>query len=335
MAVLKNFPIVSQLTNVTSDGRPSENAPYDCVAASIGASILWYQGKTQWDKDINPDLLKDKAYGESWKNAGTAASAYVDFCKSIGFKLYAINGNPGQLVTEAHKQLAQGHPVIFTEPDPYVSSSLGWSHVCVFYADGAGELTSMDPYIAKSITKSDQEWLNLLLFNQIWILEKEDEVISIDLTTPGISNYFEAVPGNDSQWKCKQTGKIIQYAILNYYRNNGTVPLCGFSSLGLPVSNEIPLQGVAGAVKQHFERGVLFYDPNHSLDNPLGAKNVYPAHLYGGQGEDPRIAPLKQQLADLQTQLAAQPTVDPAPLNAIKHVQPLIDQAQQALAPFK
>jgi hypothetical protein len=333
MAVLSKFPIVSQLTDTTSDGRPSENKQYDCVAASIGAGILYYQGKTQWDKDINPDRLKDAAYGENWRNQGTAATAYVDFCKSIGFKLYPFNGNPGQLVTEAHKQLAQGHPVIFTEPDPYVSSSLGWSHVCVFYADKPGELTSMDPYIAKSITKSDQEWLNLLLFNQIWIVEQEDEMISIDLNTPGIGNYFEAVPGNANQWRCKQNGKIIQFGILDYYRNNGCIPLCGFSSLGLPVSGEIPLQG--GTAKQHFERGVLVYDPSHSIDNPFGAKNVYPAHLYGGVGQDPRVTEQQAQIDQLKQQLAAQPQADPAPLNAIKQVQPLIDQAQTILAPFK
>jgi hypothetical protein len=330
MALLKNFPIVSQLSNVTSDSMPPEDAQFSCVAASIGAGILWYQGKTQWDHEINPDRLKDIAVGQGYVG-GTAASAYVDFCKQLGFKLSPFNGIPGQLVSEIHRQLAMEHPVVVTVPDVYVPSSYGWSHVLCAYGDGSGTITCLDPYIAKPLTKSDQEWLNLLLFNQIWILE-EDEVISIDLTTPGISNYFTLV--NSDQWQCKQNGKIIHGAILDYYRNNGCMPLCGFSSLGLPVSNEIALDA-NGNVKQHFERGVLLYNPSHSLDNPLGAKNVYPAHLYGGPGEDPRLAPLKQQVADLQAKLAAQPAVDPAPLNAIKQVQPLIDQAQQALASFK
>lgn len=319
MAVLKNFPIVSQLTETTSDGRPSENKQYDCVAASIGAAILYYQGKTQWDKDINPDRLKDAAYGETLRNSSTAAFKYVDFCKSIGFKLYAIGGNPGQLVTEAHKQLEQGHPVIFTEPDPYVSSSLGWSHVCVFYADSAGELTSMDPYIAKSITKSDQEWLNLLLFNQLWILEKEDEVVTIDIHNPAVAARFEEL--NPHQWRDKKTGKIVQYAMLSNYKQEGNSGNCGLDELGGVLSNELPLQGYpARSVKQYFEFGCRGWNS--------ATGKVFPLALYGGPGEDPRVAEKQAQIDQLKQEIAAQPQPDPAPLNAIKQIQTLV-------APFK
>lgn len=313
MAVLKGFPIVSQLTEITSDGRPSENKVQDCVAASFGAAILYYQGKTQWDHEINPDRLKDAAYGEAWRNDGTAAFKYIPFCKSLGYKLYPIDGNPGHLVTEAHKQLAQGHPVVFTEPDPYVSSALGWSHVCVFYADKPGELTSMDPYIAKSITKSDQEWLNLLLFNQIWIVERIEDVVTIDLNTPGIGGYFTLVNGD--QWQCKQTGKIIHGAILAEYCRHGNAALCGLTFLGLPLSNEIPLPGVAEARKQHFERGVLIYDPAHKIDHPPGAGIVYAAQLYnGGPGMDPEYVKLlaSPPVADASAQQALQAQLDAA-----------------------
>src|SRR5215469_4875173 len=172
MSQLQGFPLVSQLTPITSDGRPSENAQFDCVPASIGAGILWYEHKSQWDSSINPDLLKDQAYGEALQNSGTAAIAYVPVVAKMGYTLSAIDGDPALLVQQAHEQLALQHPIIFTEPDPYVPSSYGWSHVCVFYADAPGELTALDPYIAKAVTRSDAEWQQMLLFNQIWILER-------------------------------------------------------------------------------------------------------------------------------------------------------------------
>lgn len=173
MSVLEGFPLVSQLTTMTSDGKPSENSQFDCVPASIGAALLWYLGKHQWDAEINPDKMKDQAYGDAY-HGGTAALAYVPFCAALGFRLYAVDSNPADLVAKAHQFLGEGKPVIFTEPDPYVPSSYGWSHVCVFYADAPGELTALDPYIGRPITHSDAEWTNLLLFNELWILDKEE-----------------------------------------------------------------------------------------------------------------------------------------------------------------
>jgi GH24 family phage-related lysozyme (muramidase) len=327
MASLPNFPMVSQLTAITSDGRPSENAQYDCVPASIGAAILWFEGKHQWDASINPDLLKDKAYGEALRNSGTAASAYVPFCQSLGYKLFHIDGSPGTLIQEAHTELALGHPVVFTEPDPYVPASYGWSHVCVFFGEMPGELTCLDPYIGKPITRSDAEWQQMLMFNQIWVVERIEETVIIDLNTPGVSNYFEAVPGNTNQWKCQSNGKIIQFGLLSSYRGWGNSGLCGLTFLGLPQSNEIPLSGVPGAVKQHFERGVLFYDPGHKADNPPGSGAVYAAHLYSGAGQDPRVVELQAQITDLEKQLAANPG------NAT--VQQQLDAANQKLAQVK
>jgi hypothetical protein len=89
----------------------------------------------------------------------------------------------------------------------------------------------------------------------------------------------------------------------------------------LPVSPEIPLD-TSGNTKQHFERAVLFYDQQHVLDKPPGAGMVYLAHLYTGQGQDPKIAGLSAELtieqakvASLQAELAAVPQItgiDPA-----------------------
>jgi hypothetical protein len=305
LSTLLNFPMVSQLTQITSDGRPSENAPYDCVAASIGAAILWYQGKSQWDQDINPDKLKDAAYGENWKNQGTAASAYVAYVASLGYKLYSVNGLVGQLPGLAHEYLAKNLPVIFTERDPYVPASYGWSHVCVWYSDSPGQLTALDPYIGKPITRSDQEWVTELIGNELWIVEEEN--VTIDISNPAVATYYK--PLNDHQWQCIQTGKILQYGVLSAYKTWGNSGLCGLTYLGLVLSNEYAIDPVKypGVVIVFFERGVLIYDPKHLLDNPPGAGSVYAAHLYSGPGQDPRLATAYQQIQQLQAQLAAQP----------------------------
>jgi len=264
-------------------------------------------------------MLLGTAYPEGY-TGGTAAIKLVPICQKLGFKLYPYNGIPGQLVSEAHRQLSLKHPVIFTEPDPYANPSLGWSHVCVFYADAPGFLTAMDPYplpgtsTGHAVYKSDAEWMNRLLFNQIWILERMEEDVPKIITIQEVSSYFVAL--NDHQWQCKSNGKVIQYGILSAYKAYGNGRLCGFSHLGLPESNELPLQGVPGAVKQHFERGVLCYDPDHKIDNPPGWDAVYPMHLYnGGPGQDPFIAQLEAKIATLQ-----KTSVDPALLAAIEKV---------------
>lgn len=282
MAILQNFPLVSQLTSVTSDGRPSEDAQFDCVPASIGAGLLWYEGKSQWDTFINPDLLKDQAYGENWKNEGTAAARYVPVVAKMGYMLSAFNGIPGALVSEAHRQIQAGHPVIFTEPDPYVSASLGWTHVCVFFAEEAGYLMAMDPYIAKAIRRTDHEWTELLQDNQIWILSKNggDDFMPIDIHSSGIADQFIEI---DAQhWRSKQTGKIIQFGLLAEFKTRG------FSAgWGHPVSNEIPLG--PNKVKQFFACCVPCWDN--------GKVSLLP--LYdGGPGSDPALIDLEKQLAD-------------------------------------
>jgi hypothetical protein len=116
----------------------------------------------------------------------------------------------------------------------------------------------------------------------------------IDITTPGVSNYFDAVDAH--HWHCKQTGRVIQFGILEFYKAFGGNALCGLTHLGLPVSPEIPIDA-HGNTMQHFERGVLFYDPQHMLDKPPGAGMVYMAKLYTGPGQDPNLAKLGAQVA--------------------------------------
>ncbi len=178
MATLPGFPLVSQRTTVTSDGRPSEDALYDCVPASIGAVMLWLEGKQQWDATINPDLLKDKAkaYGEGYIGT-TSAAEYVQVAHDMGFSLSSIDmPDSASTVATARMLLKQNEPAIFTELDPYVDTSLDaykdWTHVSVFVGADAGGLTAMDPFIAQLVYKSDVTWASLLRANQVWTVEK-------------------------------------------------------------------------------------------------------------------------------------------------------------------
>src|SRR6266487_4405181 len=134
----------------------------------------------------------------------------------------------------------------------------------------------------------------------------------IDMHTPGVANYFTLQA--DGSWLCLSTGKHIHGGILSFYQRFGDSALCGLTHFGLPKSNEIPIEGHAGVVRQHFERAVLFYDPQHELDRPPGSGTVYLAQLYGGPGQDPRIVPLQQQVNTLTAQLA-QPQTPVVPVD--------------------
>jgi hypothetical protein len=328
MAILQGFPMVSQLTQVTSDGRPSENAQFDCVPAAIGAGLLWFEGKTAWDTEINPDLLKDAVYGEAWKQQGTAASAYVSFCQSRGVRLYAVNVTPAQLVVEAHKHIQQGHPVMFTEPDRYVSSSLGWSHVGVFYSEEAGFLTAMDPYIARPVRRTDSEWTQLLLFNQIWILERSGEDVPKILSIAEVASDFKELDAH--HWQCinpnaPYTGKVIQYALLDNYKTYGNSGLCGRQFLGLPCSNELYIG--KDDVVQFYQFGVQRWKSGKML----GPVDLYAA---GSPGNDPYIAQLEKVIQQMKTQAQTNDPQATQALNVVKQAQPIVNQLQQLFKPF-
>lgn len=304
MSILTKFPMVSQLTSKTSDGKPSENAPFDCVPASIGAAILWYQGKTQWDDTINPDRLKDAAYGEAY-TGGTAAAAYINVCKSLGYNLYPINGNPTELVQKAHELIDTGIPVVFTEPDPYVNPALGWSHVCVWYASGPGNLTALDPYIAAPIQRTDAQWANLVQFNQIWVVETTGGLHMLQLTDP-MGKYFTDAGG--SVWHCPSKNVNLGYGHLAFFRQHEGI-------FGLPLINEVHLSVLPDPVNtiMIYECAIAMYDPAHKFDNRPGSGDVYLVHIDGGIGQQiiakPLLAALqtqidsmKQQITDLQSQ---------------------------------
>ena len=294
MSTLQGFVMVSQLTPISGDGS-SPNQQFDCVPACLCAGSMYLKGITQVNAEWNPDVFLDSAYPEGYQG-GTDARNYIAFCASRGVRLYEITGSPDQLIAETHQCLAKGSPAVLTILDPYVPASYGWTHAVVAFADSAGEITVLDPYIAKGVTHSDSEWSGLFRGNALWAMEAIN--MTIDITNPAVAAYFEQ---QDAQhWLCKNTNKVVQYAILEFYKGYGNAAFCGLTFLGLPVSNEIPLDA-KGNVKQHYERGVVFYDPGHVYDNPPGSGVVYLAHLYSGPGVDPEVAQLQTELSKVTT----------------------------------
>ena len=94
------------------------------------------------------------------------------------------------------------------------------------------------------------------------------------------SGYFSDL-GNDV-WKCSHTGFVVRHDILNFYRHFGGDGLNGLTYLGLPLSNELPIAGHSGVVKQAFERAIVCWDPNHEVDSPPGAGKAYLMHVPQG-----------------------------------------------------
>src|SRR6266704_1933114 len=129
-------------------------------------------------------------------------------------------------------------------------------------------------------------------------------------------------------------GKPVLFTIVDPYMGYGNSLSCGLSHLGLPLSDEITI-APGGIVKQHFERGVLAYDPvPHHIDNPPGWGSVYPMHLYSGPGQDPGIAKLQAIVADLTAanNMQAQKITD---LQQEQVVDPLASQALATVRQIK
>jgi N-acetyl-anhydromuramyl-L-alanine amidase AmpD len=140
-------------------------------------------------------------------------------------------------------------------------------------------------------------------------LNGETTMASIDITTTGVSNYFE---GSGDVWKCKKTGFFIGHGILGFYKKFGGDALCGITYLGLPTSNERAVQGHPGVVEQDFERATARYDTGHALDNPPKSGDVYLIHVE----QNPLVTKALAQVADLQKQIAA--LKQPAPANLVQ-----------------
>lgn len=319
MTTLVNFPMKSQLKTTLSDGSIDVNNQFDCVPECLSAGLEFLTGKP-----YEGGVLKEAVYGRNYQGT-TDAAQYVDYCSLQGVELsYFQAASNTALVNEAHLQLQQGHPVIFSEPDPYCTVEQreveGWTHVCVWYGEAAGELTAMDPFGGFSLSKSDADWASLLRYGQIWIMQKKegDEMpTAISLSDSRVAAYFQQ---DGDMWRCivkgVSYGLVVGNAMLAYYSQEAEGTLRGLTSLGLPLSNEIAIG--QGRTIQFFERGVLVYDPAHSNDNPPGAKDVYRAHLYTGVGQDPRVADLQKQLTALKAAPPVQLAADAATISKMK-----------------
>jgi GH25 family lysozyme M1 (1,4-beta-N-acetylmuramidase) len=127
--------------------------------------------------------------------------------------------------------------------------------------------------------------------------QEEDTVKTIDLSDPTVASHFT---GGPDIWQCKDNKFVIGHGILGFYQKFGGDALCGLTYLGLPTSNELAVTGHPGVVYQRFERGVLAYDGQHTLDSPPASADVYLMHIDEGLGQDPRIALLQAQIDKLQ-----------------------------------
>lgn len=144
-----------------------------------------------------------------------------------------------------------------------------------------------------------------------WLSEED----MIDINSPGVGNYFSETDAH--HWNCKQTGKTLQYGVLDFYKAEN-----GLKRLGLPVSNEVALDANSNT-RQHFERGVVFFDPQHKWDNPPGAGQVYYAHVYSGPAWTAVTSDLTNQIATLTQQLQQAQQNDTA-LQAVKAIIPIV-----------
>lgn len=283
MATLANFPMKNQRTSPLADGSRDPNDDFDCVPESIAAGLQYLTGLY-----FEGGILKEIAYGAAYQG-GTDAAYFVQICAQHGVQLYPVSGTLPELTDRIHTEIKAGHPCLVTEIDPYVDTSLpqwaGATHVLIMYGEGPNYLMAMDPFIATSLSKSDQTWQGVMAVGQIWIMQNIGvKQVAIALSTPGVRTYYTE-GSNTGAWKCieKNHQYEVHGAILTFYRMLGNAGLCGLTHLGLPLGNEynMNIKGHPEVTQQDFERGKLRYDPQHVTDSPPGAGAVYLAHDEG------------------------------------------------------
>ncbi len=312
MSELHNFPFVNQLTTLTGDGRPSENAQFDCVNTSILAGVMWLLGITHLNAEYNPDAMKDEAYGEGWADQGTDAVAYVSWCARRGVRLYPVEcPDAATAVARAHQYLAQGLPVVFTQQDDYAPLAYRnlWSHVCVWYKDAPGSLTMMDTYGAHAFTYSDSEWMQRLRSTKLWVLEKihsaqEDQPMAT-LQTPHIARYFE--DAGNGRIKRRDKNIVMGQGFTTFFLKYGGI-------FRLPITPEIGVKDHPGVVFMVTEAAIMIYDPDRKLDTAPTEGPCYLMHTDSGPGQrliaQALLAPLEEEVAKLTKQFIAQPNND-------------------------
>lgn len=334
VAILPNFPMKNQLTEKTADGKPPENARFDCVAVSFASAIQFYDGGY-----ISGDELKDAEYGDTYANAGTALWKYVDNATDLARSKYHCtavpfnDSNTNNLVGRVHTWLRQGIPVIATIPSAWgtahpmnVLDQPNFStHVICFYSEEGG-LTAMNPWGGFKQTEPDSWWEGRLCYGQVWAVVREGAPSTM-LQIAQTLGFFTQDSTNDTKWLCPTKKLTVMGAILQFYRSlaGAGMGAGGLSIFGLPVTEELaPDSTYAGRI-QFFEKGVIACDPSFKWDKPAGYATTggvgcYCPHIDTGWVHDNILGPLKTQLATAQSQLTAaqtQVTKDAAQITAL------------------
>lgn len=112
----------------------------------------------------------------------------------------------------------------------------------------------------------------------------------IDLDNPTVASFFERKDAKT--WRSKKTGKTIFGENLTFYRTCGNSALRGLDDLGLPLSEEIPIERLdpdrfghlagKGITVKFYELGVTLFDPDDLVDHRPGGGRVKKAHLFEG-----------------------------------------------------
>ena len=164
---LPGFPLINQLAEGTSDGRPDEDARENCVPASIAAALTYYGHAT------NGDALHDAAYGQGYVGAQSAA-AYVTLLSGWGFDLAPVGGSQAALVATLHREVGLGHPTLVTMPSQWGVAPVdplhptGWTHVGVACGVGPGMVRVMNPWGGFWQDEADAWWQARLCYGQVW-----------------------------------------------------------------------------------------------------------------------------------------------------------------------
>lgn len=253
------------------------------------------------------DQLADNLWQQFGGGQGIGMQQLFDMLHTAGVRYQTVGSDELNLHVDqltpavALQWLRQGYPLICTvnesnvidldlgrspypwlAEEPYHSNPPNHIFTLAGIADDGNVLVA-DPANAGSFPRRYQlDRLNFITLVAV-ILPSMSEIpgevmstITIDLTDPIVARYFTQTP--DGQWQCKQTGFIVRKGILTFYRSFAQDAYCGLTYLGLPLSNEESVAGHSSVVKQRFERAMLAYDPNHELDQPPGASEVYLLH---------------------------------------------------------
>jgi len=295
--------LVAQYQTVTQ----FEAGESDCECGPYAVALNKYAGQnspTGQPEDV--DQLADKLWGNfAHSPDGIGVPTLLNMLDYAGVhyqKIGSVEGND-HVENLTHEMalhwLSQGYPLICTvnesdvidldlggspypwlTQEPYRSNPPNHIFTLAGIADDGNVLVA-DPANAGAFPRHYQlnqlNFITLVAVVPEWKPMGEEMAKIIDLTDPVVARYFTAT--SNGQWRCNQTGHIVHDGMLKFYRSFGQDAYCGLTYLGLPLSEEEPVGGHPGVVKQQFERAVLVYDLNHQIDQPPGASSVYLMHI--------------------------------------------------------